>query len=86
MKLKVEVAGLQDRYGFALVSEALTDVKREMHESLYHDVLGCRECWKDPTTHAWSYCPESVYNPHHFAHRCPFAQACACDIDPFVLV
>src|SRR6202161_4056446 len=57
MKLKVEVAGLQDRYGFALVSEALSDVRREMHDSLYHDVLGCRECWGDPVTGAYSYCP-----------------------------
>src|ERR1700710_2280297 len=69
MRLKVEVAGLQDRYGFALVSEALSDVKREMHDSLYHDVLGCRECWKDLVTHVWLYCLQSVYNPHHFAHR-----------------
>ncbi|KAF9785915.1 hypothetical protein BJ322DRAFT_1107796 [Thelephora terrestris] len=57
MKLKVEVAGLQDRYGFALVSAALTDVKREMQDSLFHDVLGCRECWQDPVTRAYSYCP-----------------------------
>src|ERR1700710_288552 len=69
MKLKVEVAGLQDRYGFALVSEALLDVKREMHDSLFHDVLGCRDCWKDLVTHVWLYCLQSVYNPHHFAHR-----------------
>src|ERR1700710_225126 len=69
MRLKVEVAGLQDRYGFALVSEALSDVKREMHDSLFHDVLGCRDCWKDLVTHVWLYCLQSVYNPHHFAHR-----------------
>src|ERR1700709_522677 len=86
MKLKVEVAGLQDRYGFALVSAALSDVKREMHDSLFHDVLGCRECWQDPVTRVYSYCPQSVHNPHHFAHCCPYPQDCPCDVDPFVLV
>ncbi|KAF9784433.1 hypothetical protein BJ322DRAFT_1109145 [Thelephora terrestris] len=30
MKLKVEVAGLQDRYGFSLVSAALSDMRREI--------------------------------------------------------
>jgi hypothetical protein len=33
MKLKVEVVGLQDRYGFALVSAALTNVKWEMYDT-----------------------------------------------------
>jgi hypothetical protein len=48
MRLKLEVASLQDKYGFDLVSEGLDQVRRDMFDGLEHDVLGCRDCWADP--------------------------------------
>jgi hypothetical protein len=40
MRLKLEVANLQERYGFNLVREGLDSVRRDMFDGLEHDVLG----------------------------------------------
>jgi hypothetical protein len=86
MRLKLEVVSLQDKYGFELVSEGLADVRQEMYAGCQHDILGCWDCWQDPVTRKYSYCPQSVYNPFHFTHHCPYDQECACNVDPFLLV
>ncbi|KAF9789852.1 hypothetical protein BJ322DRAFT_1105721 [Thelephora terrestris] len=39
MWLKLEVASLQDKYGFDLVSEGLGQVRKDMFDGLEHDVL-----------------------------------------------
>jgi hypothetical protein len=70
MRLKLEVASLQDKYGFDLVSEGLDQVRRDMFDGLEHDVLGCWDCWVDQISREYSYCPQSVYNPFRFAHCC----------------
>jgi hypothetical protein len=76
MWLKLEVASLQEKYGFDLVREGLDSVRRDMFDGLEHDVLGCRDCWVDPVSRDYTYCPQSVYNPFHFAHCCPIDQDC----------
>jgi hypothetical protein len=86
MRLKLEVANLQDKYGFDLVREGLDSVRRDMFDGLEHDVLGCWDCWVDPVSRDYTYCPQSVYNPFHFAHHCPIDQDCVCKVDPFLLV
>lgn len=86
MWLKLEVASLQDKYGFSLVNEGLAEVRREMYDGLEHDVLGCQDCWQDPVSRDYSYCPQSVYNLFHFSHCCPLQQKCVCEVDPFLLV
>ncbi|KAF9779041.1 hypothetical protein BJ322DRAFT_1173523 [Thelephora terrestris] len=41
MRLKLEVASLQEKYGFDLVHEGLDSVRKDMFDGLEHDVLGC---------------------------------------------
>lgn len=84
MKLKLEIAKLQEKYGGSMVSDVVDEISGEMRGGRFHDVLGCRDCWIDPHNGDICYCPQSIYNPHHFAHHCPDS-SCACQIDPFVL-
>jgi hypothetical protein len=86
MRLKLEIVKLQDKYGSELVNDGLESVRQEMLMGLDHDVLGCQECWVDLVSRKYTYCPQSVYHPLHFAHRCISTSECACQEPPFLLV
>ena len=81
MSLKLSITELQDKHGLFLVQVALEQVLGEMKEGLSRNVLGCKACQVDLDTGVYSYCLQSIYNPHHFAHRC-LDLSCACMVDP----
>ena len=81
MSLKLSISGLQDKHGLFLVQEVMEQIMGEMQEGLSHDFLGHRACQLDTGTGVYTYCLQSIYSPHHFAHHC-IDLSCACMVNP----
>ena len=77
MKLKLQLRKILKKHGRMLVQEVLEEVALE--ERVFHDVLGCKDCYLDPHNGHISYCPLSVYNPFHPSHVCVGGISCSCD-------
>ena len=77
MKLKLQMRKLLKKHGRMLVKEVLEEVAVE--ERIFHDVLGCGDCYIDPHSRHILYCPLSMYNPFHPSHMCLGGVLCSCD-------
>ena len=77
MKLKLQLHKILKKHGRTLAKEVLEEVAVE--EWIFHDVLGCAECYIDLHSGHVSYCSLSVYNPSHPSHMCLGGVPCSCD-------
>ena len=65
----------QKDLGLGMAMEAFQKVLSTVGADMYHDTMGCPDCWVHVDQ---EYCRCSCFNPQHDLHVCPESQACFC--------
>ena len=64
---------LQKDLGMGVALESFQKVLAVIEEDMYHDTVGCPDCW---VCGDWEFCRCSQYHPQHDLHVCPESQVC----------